>query len=51
MWPTDTLTGNKLPFNLKEVDNVDSFKKMLKTYLFKNSYDPVSKRVTIEYKV
>ena len=42
---------NKLPFNLKEVNNVDSFKKLLKTYLFKNSYDSVSKSVTIEYKV
>ena len=42
---------NKLPFKIKDAGNVDSFKKLLKTYLFQKAYDPVSKCVTMDYKV
>ena len=42
---------NKLPFDIKDADTVDNFKKLLKTHLFKKSYDPISKTVTLEYKI
>ena len=42
---------NKLPFYIKEASTVDCFKKLLKSYLFKKSYDPITKTVTVEYKI
>ena len=41
---------NKLPFKIKDADTDNSFKKLLKTYLFQKSYDPTTKCMTIEYK-
>ena len=45
------LLYNKLPSSIKDAINEESFKKLLKTYMFKKSYDPETKCITLEYKV
>jgi len=42
---------NKLPSIIKNAENTDTFKKLLKTHLFRKAYDPVTKCITPEYKV
>lgn len=42
---------NKLPRNLKDAGSTQTFKKLLKTHLFKKSYDPVTKSISLEYRV
>lgn len=44
------LLFNKLPSVIKNATSTDTFKKLLKTYLFKKSYDEVSKSISLEYK-
>ena len=41
---------NKLPISVKNTDNIDVFKKRLKTYLFSEAYDLREKRIENNYK-
>ena len=42
---------NKLPVEIKDNENINQFKKRLKTYLFGESYDMNQKTINEQYKV
>ena len=42
---------NKLPVVIKDSENINQFKKRLKTYLFGESYDMNQKTINEQYKV
>ena len=42
---------NKLPNNIRMIDNLQSFKKKLETYLFNDAYDMDDSTIKIMYKI
>ena len=42
---------NKLPVEIKDSENINQFKKRLKTYLFGESYDMNQKTINEQYKI
>ena len=42
---------NKLPVEIKDSENINQFRKRLKTYLFGESYDMNQKTINEQYKV
>ena len=42
---------NKLPVEIKDSENINQFKKRLKTYLFGESYDMNQKTINKQYKI
>ena len=42
---------NQLPFELRAIDNMSTFKKKLKTYFFEKAYDLENLVIKSDYKV
>ena len=42
---------NSIPIEIRQIENMDAFKKRLKTFLFSERYDLDDRSITEQYKV